>query len=253
MHLAGPAPARLRKRSHPHLQRLLPVLGFCGLAALVLAGCGPGPSSSPDSGVGCSVTVSIPSFGGSLLGTVRASAEGHQYSFSRNVNTIPVGCGEQAQLSVSAADPASHPFTGWSGGKGSSASITVTVTGPLTISPAFRVPLASPSPSPAPSPSSSPSTVTLDQWVSYDAADRTVTWKLVAGAPSVNRGLNFDNEDFGHMKVTVPVGWTVTIDFSNAGTIYHSAAVVSGATSTTPVFAGATTPSQRRAPLRARA
>lgn len=215
-----------------------------------LAGCGGTPLSSADTSVGCSVTVLIPSSGSTLLGSVAVTAGGRNYHFSRNVNTVSVGCGDRATLSATAADPAVHPFTHWTvQGKASSAPIlTVTVDGLLTIRPGFRVPKAAPTPTPtaspkiSPTPSSTPSTVTLDQWVSYDAATKTVTWKLEAGSSSVNLGLNFDGYDKGAMTVTVPVGWSVTADFSNVGSINHSAAVVTSS-GTSPVFTGAETPS----------
>lgn len=219
--------------------------------AVVLSSCGGGPVSSPDPGVGCSVTVLIPSSGNTLLGSVRAQAGGISYDFVRNSNTIPVACGELASLSVTAADPSAHPFTGWSllGRSSRATSVTVTVDGLVSVRPDFKVarrPVSTPTPratlSPSAVPSPSSATVTLDQWVSYDAAARTVTWKLVAAYQAVNHGLSFDGESNGAMKVTVPIGWSVTVDFSNGGTINHSAAVVPPA-GTTLVFPGAESPS----------
>ncbi len=221
-----------------------------GLAA-ALAGCGGSPLSSADTSVGCSVTVLIPSSGSSLLGSVKLSAGGKSYQFSRNVNTILLGCGDQATLSAVASNPAAHPFIHWTvsgGGVHTSATLTVTVNGLLSIQPAFRVPKAALSPTPtptpkvSPTPSAAPTTVVLDQWVSYDSATQNVTWKAVAGSPTVNLGLNFDGYYNGAMVVTVPEGWSVTVDFSNSGSINHSAAVVT-ATGTTPIFPGAATPS----------
>jgi len=219
---------------------------FLGLAAL-LAGCGSTPLSSADAGVGCSVTVLIPSSGRALLGSVLVTVGGRRYHFARNVNTVAVGCGDKATLSATASDPAIHPFTQWTVRVSPSQTVTVTVDGLVSIRPGFLVPKVGPTPSPTaspkvtPTPSASPSTVTLDQWVSYDSAAKTVTWKLVAGAPAVNLGLNFDGYDKGAMVVTVPVGWSVTVNFSNQGSINHSAAVVT-ASGTTPLFAGAETP-----------
>ncbi|MGH7665826.1 MAG: sulfocyanin-like copper-binding protein [Candidatus Dormibacteria bacterium] len=212
-----------------------------GLAAL-LAGCGGTPYNAADSGVGCSVTVLIPSSGTTLLGTVEATVQGRTFHFSRNVNTISVDCGERASLSATAADPQAHPFTDWTlrGKVSSAARLTVTVDGSLAIRPGFRVP-RKPTPTPTPTPSATPSTVTLDQWVSYDPATKSVTWKVVAAYQDVNHGLSFDGEARGAMKVAVPVGWSVTVDFSNVGTVNHSAVIVTP-TGTTPVFPGAGTP-----------
>lgn len=218
-----------------------------GLAA-ALAGCASGPISTPDSGVGCSLTVLIPSFANHVLGAVKAEAGGAVYTFDRSVNTLPVACGKTATLAVTAADPSAHPFTSWStpSGPSSSSEVTFTVNGPLSIRAGFKVPVVRPvaTPTPTQSPTSSPSatssTVTLDRWASYNSADQTLTLKLEAGYQDVNLGLNFDGEYKGQMVVTVPVGWTVAVDFSNQGSINHSAAVVT-ASGTTPVFAGAST------------
>jgi len=214
-----------------------------------LAGCAGGPISTPDGSVGCSLTVWIPSFANQVLGTVRTQTGGALHNFDRNVNTLPVACGETAKLAVTASDPSAHPFTSWSTPRGpiSSSEVAFTVTGPLSIRARFKVPVVrptvtpTPSQRPTPSPSTTNSTVTLDQWASYNTVTQTLTLKLEAGYHDVNLGLNFDGNDKGQMVVTVPVGWTVTVDFSNQGSINHSAAVVT-AGGTTPVFTGASTP-----------
>ena len=220
-----------------------------GLTA-ALAGCGGTPLSSADTGVGCSVTVLIPSSGHALMGSVQATVAGRNYHFDRNINTIAVACGDLATLAATSTDPSVHPFTKWTlpGETSSAAKLRVTVDGLLSIRPGFLVPKAPPSPTSAPSPevtptpSATPSTVTLDQWVSYDSATKSVTWKVVAAYQDVNHGLSFDGEAKGAMRVTVPAGWSVTVDFSNVGTINHSAVVVTS-TGMTPVFPGAETPS----------
>lgn len=249
MHGARPA---LADRSRPRLgwarHRVLG-LGFgLGLAA-ALAGCASGPISTPDSSVGCSVTVLIPSYSNHLLGAVKAEAGGAVHNLDRNVNTVPVACGDTANLAVTARNPSAHPFTSWAlpSGISSSSEVALTVNGPISIRTRFKVPtvspVATPTPkqSPMPSPSATSSTVTLDQWASYDSATQTFTLKLEAGYQDLNRGLNFDGKYKGQMVVTVPLGWTVTINFSNQGSINHSAAVVT-ASGTSPVFAGASTP-----------
>jgi len=249
MHGAQPA---LAERSQPRLgwarHRVLG-LGFgLGLAA-VLAGCASGPISTPDGSVGCSVTVLIPSYSNHLLGAVKAEAAGTVYKLDRNVNTLPVACGDTATLAVTATNPSAHPFTSWTlpSGSSSTSEVALTVNGPLAIRTSFRVPtvkpVATPTPkqSPTPSPSAASSTVTLDQWAAYDSATQTLTLKLEAGYQDLNRGLNFDGKYKGQMVVTVPVGWKVTVNFSNQGSINHSASIVT-ASGTTPVFAGASTP-----------
>ncbi|HEY6539072.1 MAG TPA: sulfocyanin-like copper-binding protein [Candidatus Dormibacteraeota bacterium] len=245
---AGPAPNQPPRRRRWGRRAQLGVIGASSAIALLLAGCGSNPLSSADSGVGCSVTVLIPSLGSSLLGAVQAKVGGRVYQLKRNVNTVAVACGDRATVSARATDPAQHPFTGWStNGVASSAStLTVTVNGLLSVRPRFLLPRAPATPSPSPTPKATPSAtaapVALDQWVSYDAASKTVTWKVVAAYQGVNHGLSFDGEADGAMKLTVPRGWTVTVDFSNVGTTNHSAVIVTS-TGMTPVFAGAETPS----------
>jgi plastocyanin len=250
MHGAGPALVKSRWRDLTWTRggALGLGLGLVGLA-VILAGCGGAPLSSADTSVGCSVTVLIPSSGSSLLGSVVATVGSRSFDFTRNINTIAVGCGDQATLAATAADPSVHPFTHWTlrGMVSSAQTVTVTVDGLVSIRPGFLIPKVAPAPPPTPTPkstatpSATPSTVTLDQWVSYDSATKTVTWKLEAGSPAVNLGLNFDGYDKGAMTVAVPVGWSVTVDFSNVGSINHSAAVVTS-TGTTLVFPGAETP-----------
>jgi plastocyanin len=195
-----------------------------GLAA-ALAGCASGPISTPDGSVGCSVTVLIPSYSNHLLGAVKAEAGGAAYNLNRNVNTLPVACGDTATLAVTATNPSSRPFTSWSlpGGTSSSSEVALTVDGPLSIRARFKVPTVRPVATATPQQSPTP------------------TLKLEAGSEDANRGLNFDGKYKGQMVVTVPLGWTVNIKFSNQGSINHSAAVVT-ASGTTPVFAGASTP-----------
>ena len=218
-------------------------LGLGGLAA----GCG-GPLSSPATGVGCSVTVSIPALHSSLLGSVRATYHGRTQLLTRNENTLQLACGQRATLTAQASNPGPHPFTGWkvAGRRLTARTVTVVADGLITAEPSFYVkPTPTPSASPSPTPSSRPtptsSTVTLDQWLTYDPATKTATLKLEAGYHDVNNTLSFDGEADGKLVVTIPVGWTVVVNFSNVDKINHSAAVVTP-TGTTPVFAGASIP-----------
>lgn len=222
-------------------------LGMLALGALA-AGCGAGPLSSPAEGVGCSVTVNIPSDSAGLLGTVVASYEGNVDNFTRNTNTIPIGCGRQVKLSVAARSPQANPFIAWKvdGTTTTDSTVTITVTGATSVTPQFHVPVAptptpSPTAKPSPSPSATPTSVTLDQWMSYDSSTKTATLKLIAGYQNVNNTLSYDGEAYGKLVVTVPVGWKLVVNFSNQGKINHSAAVVTP-TGTTPVFPGASVP-----------
>lgn len=219
-------------------------LGLGGLAA----GCGQGPISSASTGVGCSVTVQIPAYDSSLLGTVTATYQGSTHVLTRNTSTIPLGCGERATLSATPTEPSSHPFTAWNvaGQRTDSSTVSVTADGLITATASFYVkpapePSASPSPSPSAKPSATPTTVTLDQWLTYNLATKTATLKLEAGYQDVNNTLSFDGEADGKMVVTVPLSWKVVVNFSNVDKINHSAAIVTP-TGSTPVFPGASIP-----------
>ncbi len=212
----------------------------------MLVGCGRGPLNSPSQGVGCSVTVQIPASGSKLLGTVEARFGSTTRRLVLGTTTIPLSCGQQATLTAAPTNPSTNPFVSWraAGQTSAAASITVTADGLITASPQFFVP---PTPTPTPTPkvrptaTPTPTSVTLDQWLSYDPAARTATLKLVAGYKGVNRGLSYDGYSNGQLSVSVPVGWTVVVDFSNAATINHSAVVVTP-TGTSPFFPGAGNP-----------
>ena len=77
---------------------------------------------------------------------------------------------------------------------------------------------------------------------SQDAAAKTVTLSVVAGATIDNFYYNFNGYDQGNATITVPAGWTVKIDFSNESGSAHSVVVSPSITDLTPVFPGATSP-----------
>ena len=61
-----------------------------------------------------------------------------------------------------------------------------------------------------------------------DAAARTVRVNLIAGQGPNNNGLNYNGAAKGEKTLTVPLGWTVEIDLSNAGRAPHNALVLAG-------------------------
>lgn len=227
-----------------------PLLLAAALAVgAVAAGCGSGPLNSPAQGVGCSVTVEIPSTSSGPLGEVEIRYQGKSQLLTRNVNTIPLGCGLSSTLTARPSSPSSHPFTNWvvSGQVSHQATVTVTVDGLITARPSFYVPVVSvatptPTAKPSASPSASPATVVLDKWMSYDSATKTANLTLEAGVLGINNQLNFDGHADGSLDVSVPLGWKVVVNFSNVGSINHSAAVVAPGGSSV-VFPGASTPS----------
>ncbi len=77
---------------------------------------------------------------------------------------------------------------------------------------------------------------------SQDPAVKTVTLSIVAGATIDNFYYNFDGYDLGNATITVPVGWTVKVDFSNESGSSHSVVISPSSSDLTPVFAGAASP-----------
>jgi len=66
----------------------------------------------------------------------------------------------------------------------------------------------------------------VNEFLSYDAAAKTVALKLFAAHGSVNGGMNFNGASNGSATITVPVGWTVSWSFKNEDAIPHSAIVL---------------------------
>ncbi len=75
-----------------------------------------------------------------------------------------------------------------------------------------------------------------------DPSTKTVTLSIVAGATIDNFYYNFDGYDQGNATITVPLGWTVKVDFSNESGSAHSVVIAPSITSLTPAFPGASSP-----------
>ncbi len=93
---------------------------------------------------------------------------------------------------------------------------------------------------------SAPTPVAAD-WIQVDVAANTVSMTVVAGQDATNNNWNFNGHANGNVTVAVPVGSTVTIEFSNNDArMGHSIGVStrpsgpwSATPDATPVFAGA--------------
>ena len=103
---------------------------------------------------------------------------------------------------------------------------------------------------PAETPAAAPAApAPATDWVTGDAAAKTVTINLVAGEGTANNNWNFNGHANGNATVTVATGSTVTLNFTNQDpNMAHSAGVVAKATgpwsatpAATPIFAGAIT------------
>ena len=81
----------------------------------------------------------------------------------------------------------------------------------------------------------------------WDAATKTATIPVVSGLTANAGGWNFNGYARGQMRIIVPVGAKVVIQYYNDDIVPHSAIIVAGTASTVPsapsapVFAGATT------------
>lgn len=77
---------------------------------------------------------------------------------------------------------------------------------------------------PAAAPATAPADpVKVNEFMSYDPAAKTVTLKIFAAHGSTNGGMNFNGGANGSQTITIPVGWTVAMTFTNEDAIPHSA------------------------------
>ena len=64
-------------------------------------------------------------------------------------------------------------------------------------------------------------------WLQSDTMTKTATFQLVAGLTGLNGALNFNGFRDGGLTLTVPLGWTVVMDFRNHdGMLPHSAEII---------------------------
>ncbi|MBT8488798.1 MAG: hypothetical protein HKN72_13265 [Gemmatimonadetes bacterium] len=91
--------------------------------------------------------------------------------------------------------------------------------------------------------------LTMPDWVVYDEATGTVGLEIVAGATDAKNYWNFNGYTDGAIAITVPLGATVTIDFSNQDPVMaHSLGIsrelqnFAMPPAPEPAFAGAITP-----------
>jgi sulfocyanin len=64
------------------------------------------------------------------------------------------------------------------------------------------------------------------RWLSYDAATKTVTFSLEAGAPGTAGPFNFNGYTNGAATLVVPAGSTVVMNFVNLDGTPHSAEII---------------------------
>ena len=75
-----------------------------------------------------------------------------------------------------------------------------------------------------------------------DPATRTVIVTLIAGYPATDYQFNYNGYGNGSLVITIPVGWQVTVQCENRGTVPNSCAVVSVRSDLQPMASGWSTP-----------
>jgi sulfocyanin len=68
--------------------------------------------------------------------------------------------------------------------------------------------------------------VTVNKFMSYDPATKTVNIKLTAALTSKQGGFNFNGGANGDQTISVPAGWQINFDVFNVDAIPHSALIV---------------------------
>jgi len=68
--------------------------------------------------------------------------------------------------------------------------------------------------------------VKVNEFMSYDPAAKTVALKIFSAHGSTNGGMNFNGGASGSQTITIPVGWSVAMTFTNEDAIPHSAIIV---------------------------
>ncbi len=95
-----------------------------------------------------------------------------------------------------------------------------------------------------------PAAVKIDSsWLHSNGATKTAEFSAIAALTPLNAGMNFDGAKDGNLTLTVPLGWTVVLHFTNDDQVLpHSLEVVTDSGPVpvgpvTPAFAHAATPS----------
>lgn len=80
--------------------------------------------------------------------------------------------------------------------------------------------------------------VPASEWLTWDAATNTATFKLVAGAPGAKSPFNFDGYTDGEATLVVPGGAHVVVNFVNEDGTPHSAEVIGDGKAPIPNMGG---------------
>ena len=107
----------------------------------------------------------------------------------------------------------------------------------------FLVGLASCDPVTGTGPGTQPDPKTF---IKVDPATQVAVVTLIAGHPATDNQFNYDGYSSGALVLTVPVGWQVTIQCLNHGTVPNSCAIVADDKATEPVSPDWSIPNPQR-------
>jgi Sulfocyanin (SoxE) domain len=83
------------------------------------------------------------------------------------------------------------------------------------------------------------------KYIQVDDKTRTAIVTLLAGYPATDFQFNYNGYGNGALVLTAPVGWQITIQCENRGTVPFSCAVVSGGGDTSPLDPAWSTPNPK--------
>jgi hypothetical protein len=80
------------------------------------------------------------------------------------------------------------------------------------------------------------------RYIKVDGASHSAIVTLIAGYPATDFQFNYDGYGSGALVLTVPVGWQITVQCENRGTVPYSCAVVSNGSAGVPIDPAWSTP-----------
>jgi len=86
----------------------------------------------------------------------------------------------------------------------------------------------------------------LSHYIQVNSPDQSVIVVLVAGYPASDYQFNYNGYGSGALVLTVPIGWSVTVQCENHGTVPNSCSVVRGRQDTAPIDPRWSTPDPTR-------
>jgi len=82
----------------------------------------------------------------------------------------------------------------------------------------------------------------LSKLIHVDGTSRTAIVTLIAGYPATDYQFNYNGYGSGALTLTVPVGWQITVQCENRGTVPNSCSVVADGHATAPLDPSWSTP-----------